>query len=85
MIITVKKPDYCPLRHPTGSSYNCSATGSHCDNKEGFPIHCSLRSRTVIIQKEQTEKVPNYKEKPVTADPVRKPKGNFSNGADIEK
>lgn len=69
MIITVKKPGYCPLRHQlTDGSYGCRTTGLPCDNDEVFPTYCSIRARTVIIQREQTETVPKHEEKPVAAD-----------------
>lgn len=68
MIITVKKPDGCPLRYLEDGFYRCHVTVLCCDNNEVFPTYCSIRARTVIIQREQTETVPKQEEKPVTAE-----------------
>ena len=68
MIIKVKKPGDCLLRHPLDGLYKCRISVLSCGNNEVFPAQCPLRARTVIIQKEQTETIPNQKEKPVTAD-----------------
>ena len=71
MIITVKKPGDCPLRrleHIHGEYYCFTSLDLSCPYSEEFPERCPVRARTVIIQKEETETVPNQKEKPVTAD-----------------
>jgi len=74
MIITVKKPGDCPLRLLKGETYlkdgfyRCHVTGLRCNNDKVFSTHCPVRVRTVIVQKEETETIPNQKEKPVTAE-----------------
>lgn len=73
MIIKVKYPLDCPLRHVDRNNGWCAAKREekkdwHCKNPVEFPKVCPLRSRTVIVQKEEAETIPKHEEKPVTAD-----------------